>query len=164
MWFWLYISATFIPKTDSELLPCGPAPDDISRKESPSQQTTTSYGNPMLVVSWQKSRGGGSNNKDESKRKTSNSLAMLPKRLRLGSRMMHLFGEACFVHRGRVMENPFELPSHPERVCIYTTPRWPYAGRPRQTNPSQTRGDSRGTLRHPAGGKASHHCGLILLR
>lgn len=35
------------------MAPCGPAPDDISGKDPPSQQTSTSYGNPNDAFVWQ---------------------------------------------------------------------------------------------------------------
>lgn len=68
---------------------------------------------------------------------------MLPKRLpmtAIGAEDDAFVWQGTLHSPGRVMENPFELPSHPELVCIYTTPRRPCTGRPRQTNPSQTEG------------------------
>lgn len=49
---------------------------------------------------------------------------MFPQWLRLGGRRcVCLAGHAPFTLL--VMEKPFELPSHPDLVCIYTTPRRP---------------------------------------
>lgn len=144
------------------MAPCGPAPDDISRKESPSQQTTTSYGNPTL----RRDRTEGSHQLLRwIERKSPNSLVMLPKgrRNREEGWCICLARHAPFTgsDRGKQIENPFELPSHPEWMCVCTTLRRPWRGRRRRTDPSQTEGtpeeQSRadGPLSHPARGRPS---------
>lgn len=77
--------------------------------------------------------GGCSNNKDELKVELSTSYRRY---------LNNCNGEEdnAFVYQGAlhspglVMENPFEIPSHPALVCIYTTPGRTCTGWPRQTN------------------------------
>lgn len=143
------------------MAPYGPAPDDISRKESPSQQTTTSYGN--LMLSWQKFRGL-QHQQRWIERKPSNSLAMLPKWLRLGRRMMHLFGKARFIHRGESWKIPLSFhPTQRERVFTQPPGDPAQAGPDRQIHPRQ-RGLQRNTQSSCFKGnhRWSHHCGLTL--
>lgn len=49
------IRRKFYFKNRQIIAPRGPAPDDISRKQLPSKQTTASYGKSLLWVLWQKS-------------------------------------------------------------------------------------------------------------
>lgn len=68
MWFWLYFSATFIPKTDSKLLPVAPLQmTSVGKNHHHNKQP-----HHMETQCWwcrDRNQGGCSNNKDESKGK-----------------------------------------------------------------------------------------------
>lgn len=153
-----YFRATFIPKT--ETLNCSPWP--CSRWHQKERITITTNNHiiwkTQCRVVTEIRRVAAKQRWIE--RKTPSSLATLPKRLRLGRTMMHLFGEARSIHRGESWKIPLSF--HPtQSECIYTTPRRPCAGRPRQRNLSQTEGTpeeqrgAEGQLSHPARGTPS---------
>lgn len=113
------IRRKFCSKNRQIIAPRGPAPDDISRKQLPSKQTTASYGKSLLWVLWEKFAV-------EATTKMNGSLVspvMLPQWFPVCAqrRMLRLFGKECFSHQSKSWKIPRSFPpTRSER--IFTQP------------------------------------------